>query len=400
MDKICDYSICTGCMSCYNSCPVHAISMLPDKEGFLYPAIDSKLCIDCKLCKRVCPINTTPKLEPIINVFSGWSKDDTTRISSSSGGAFTEIAKIILNKGGVVFGCSLDSEMKATHIYIDSDKDIYRLRGSKYVQSYIGDSYKKAKEFLEKGQYVLFSGTPCQIAGLKNYLKRDYDNLLTVDLICHGVPSPLIFDNYKKYISNKYDLGKITRINFRDKINSWRYFNISIQGNKKGKKYIGGVFDDPFLRGFLKDYYMRNSCYNCQFTKTLRAADITIGDWWNYTATENIDRNFKRKGVSLITVNTNKGEQILESLNMTLRKRTLEEALRTNQCLHAPYKKPLDRNDFWSLFLKTGFKSTVDVYLKPERIDIGTRILNKFPNTDIVVLLSKILRRIFKLVKL
>lgn len=202
MKEICCTSDCTGCMACVNVCAHHAISVVQDKEGFDRPQIDESLCVDCGLCAKTCPINHHPLATEPIEIYSGWSSNEAVRINSSSGGAFTEIARPVLEDGGVVFGCTLNDKLQAEHIYVETLEDLENnLRGSKYVQSRIGNTYEQAKDFLRQGRKVLFSGTPCQIAGLRNYLRKDYENLLTVDLICHGVPSPLIFEEYKKYIA-------------------------------------------------------------------------------------------------------------------------------------------------------------------------------------------------------
>lgn len=221
MKIICEPSKCTGCMACVNVCVHHAVKIKTDEEGFDRPYIDSNLCVDCGLCSKTCPINQHPKVNETKDVYSGWSADDKVRINSSSGGAFTEIARPILEKGGVVFGCALNGKLQAEHIYVETFEELEtKLRGSKYVQSRIGNSYSKAKDFLRQGRKVLFSGTPCQIAGLKNYLRREYENLITVDLICHGVPSPMLFEDYKEFMQ-KHEKMELTNVSFRCKKSSW-----------------------------------------------------------------------------------------------------------------------------------------------------------------------------------
>lgn len=217
MKNICNINECTGCMACVNACAHHAIRIIADKEGFDRPVIDETLCVDCGLCAKTCPVNHHPLANEPKEIYSGWSSDEAVRINSSSGGAFTEIARPVLEDGGVVFGCALNDKLQAEHIYVETLEDLEnKLRGSKYVQSRIGNTYAQAKNFLRQGRKVLFSGTPCQIAGLKNYLRRDYDNLITVDLICHGVPSPMLFEDYKKFIQ-KHENMKLTKVSFRCK---------------------------------------------------------------------------------------------------------------------------------------------------------------------------------------
>ena len=224
---ICKSEECTGCGMCEQICSHKAIIMQPDQEGFLHPHINDS-CVECGLCQLKCPVNAlVARFNPPIKIFSGWSNNEATRIKSSSGGAFTEIAKLVFDKGGVVFGASMNRDLKVEHIFIEKETELFRLRGSKYVQSIIGETYKQAQSFLRQGRMVLFSGTPCQIAGLRNFLHKDYENLCTVDLICHGVPSPRVFEDYKRYIENIIK-ETITCIEFRCKKASWIFFNIVI----------------------------------------------------------------------------------------------------------------------------------------------------------------------------
>lgn len=227
IENICNLQNCTGCAACKQICTHEAISMQLDEEGFLRPLINQDRCVECRICIKICPVNTqTIKHEPI-KVFSGWSNNEETRLTSSSGGAFVEIAKLILAQNGVVFGVSMDSNMLAHHIFIESEKEIYKLQGSKYIQSIIGNAYKDAKQFLQEGRKVLFSGTPCQIAGLRNFLHKDYENLYTVDLICHGVPSPKVFKDYIHYIENAIN-EPVKEVKFRCKKSSWIFYNMGI----------------------------------------------------------------------------------------------------------------------------------------------------------------------------
>lgn len=299
MKNICNVEECTGCMACANVCAHNAIQFKADKEGFVRPVINKKLCVDCALCVKTCPINHPPMSNEPKEVYSGWSSDETVRINSSSGGAFTEIARPLLEEGGIVFGCALNEKLQAEHIYVETLEDLEnKLRGSKYVQSKIGNSYSIAKDFLRQGRNVLFSGTPCQIAGLKNYLRKDYDNLITVDLVCHGVPSPLIFEDYKKYIAQTENMN-LTSVKFRCKKSSWIFYNMVIEGhvekNREEKTYIGRYYEDPYIRGFLNDIFLRPSCSLCKLTSVKRIADFTIADWWGYDRLKNESRDFERK---------------------------------------------------------------------------------------------------------
>lgn len=298
-------------------------------------------------------------------------------MDSSSGGAFTEIAKLILAKDGVVFGVAMDERQQARHIYIERESELFKLRGSKYVQSIINDSYKKAKHFLQSGREVLFSGTPCQIAGLYNYLRKKYDNLTTVDIICHGVPSPKVFDDYKSWIE-KLIKEKITSIKFRCKKSSWIFFNIGINPNIEqdniNYSYTGSYYADPYIRAFLRDNILRPNCYHCQYTSIDRVSDFTIADWWGYKGKTAYDKDFDRKGVSLIMCNTEKAVNMVKLLDMRLDERTPEEALRTNLSLKRPFPEPKTRNEFWKDYARMDFQSMVNKWMYPEKILLSTYI--------------------------
>ena len=395
MDLICDYIDCTGCMACYNVCPKSAISMCADKEGFLHPHIDESLCINCKLCINVCPVkNPVIKHNPI-QIYSGWSKNEDIRIASSSGGAFTEIALYILNHGGVVFGVILNEKLEAIHSYIENGTDLEQMRGSKYVQSNINDSFKKAKIFLDQGRLVLFSGTPCQIAGLTNYLKKNYANLYTVDLICHGVPSPLIFEEYKQYIESKENI-LIGKIKFRDKKYSWIFFNMQIEGIdrvlKQKKEYIGTYFCDPYLRGFLRDYFIRPNCHHCVYTTVQRIGDFTIADWWKYKAKHRLDKGFEEKGVSLVFCNTNKAVDIFKHLNMFFEERTINEAITTNKPLSSAFPPSPYRRNFWEDHEGMRFEDLIRKYMYPQSVPLYQRISSSKVHKNINAALIGILK--------
>lgn len=227
MHEVCDYNDCTGCMACYNVCPRDAIKMEADGEGFCHPVINPQSCVDCELCTKVCPVNHPVQKNQPLDAYSGWSNHEHTRLTSSSGGAFVEIAKFILARKGVVFGVALDKNTEARHIYVENEKELEKLQGSKYVQSIVGDSFASTKNFLLQGRVVLFSGTPCQIAGLRNYLRKNYDNLYTIDLVCHGVPSPRVFNDYKMYIQRKIK-EPIHDVKFRCKKSSWIFYNLGV----------------------------------------------------------------------------------------------------------------------------------------------------------------------------
>lgn len=392
--KLCNIQECTGCLSCVNACRNNAIELTSDSYGFYYPLINSDNCIECGLCAKSCPsLNAVEKHNPI-KVYSGWSVNEDVRMNSSSGGAFTEIARFALAKGGVVFGCMLNDKFKAVHGYIENDADLEKLQRSKYVQSYIGSSYKRAKEFLDSGRVVLFSGTPCQIAGLLMFLHKDYPNLYTVDLICHGVPSPAMWEDYKTFIEKENDFV-IDKIRFREKSVSWIYFRMKIEGKKANQEkgsYEGSYYRDRWLQVFLSDYFLRDSCYDCKFCSVKRCSDFTIADWWGYKGKGKIDKGFKQKGVSLIFVNTKKATALDLNETMYLNERTLEEAIRTNKSLKMPWVKPINFDVCRHMYPRMSFQEISDVLLHEQHLTFEKLVLDRVRDSDIISFLLKFTR--------
>ena len=275
---LCDKALCTGCCACENICPEDAISMSEDNEGFLRPAIIEDLCTHCRLCEKACPIlnkskNVANTSEP--RVYACWSLDDQIREKSSSGGIFTILAKEVLQEGGVVFGAGFDENLKLKHTYIENYNDIDILRRSKYVQSDIGNSYSIARDFLKNGRSVLFVGTPCQIAGLRGFLKKTYENLLLLSFICYGVPSPKVFDKYIKY-REKENKEKIKSVSFRNKQNhGWTNCDMHIEFFS-GKSLDQPLRLDPYFVGFGRNLFTRESCFHCQFRYSNVYSDILL----------------------------------------------------------------------------------------------------------------------------
>lgn len=328
MIKITQKQDCSGCHACFNMCPINCITMIEDNEGFLYPKVDHVKCINCGLCEKVCPIINNKERVNNTEAYACINNNEDIRNESSSGGIFTLLSESIINNGGVVFGAGFDEELDLVHSYTDKIESLAKFRGSKYLQSKIGDTYKQAKEFLDKGIVVLFSGTPCQISGLVSYLRKEYDNLICVDIVCHGVPSPKVFKMYRTEIEKKY--GVTTRkVAFRSKEHSWRQFSVSFIFNNN-TTYNTNMNKNIFMRGFLQDLYLRPSCYDCKSKTLNRLSDLTIADFWGV---ENIVPEIDDdKGTSLVLVNSDKGEKIFEQLQdkMIFRKVDCEEAIKYN----------------------------------------------------------------------
>ena len=327
IDKKMNKVLCSACGACENVCPTMAIQMKEDKQGFLYPVIDDAKCINCHLCDKICKnIKILSRNFPS-KTLALQSKNYRLSKKSSSGGMFAQIAKYILSKKGIVFGCTMEKTAEGfdvKHIYIDDEKDLYKLQGSKYVQSNIKNTYKEAKQFLDKNKLVLFSGTPCQIAGLKAYLQnKNYDNLLTVDLSCTGTPSLKLFNDYIKFLEDKYK-QKIINFEFRNKEKiGWLCGNALITFENNTQKIIHNNLY-AYLNLFINGGIHRHSCYNCQFTGLYRISDITIADCWGIELEypnllkENGGIFDKNQGISLVLINTNKGENILEKIKEKL----------------------------------------------------------------------------------
>lgn len=358
---------CTGCHACTNICPKKCIFMKDDNEGFLYPIVDYNICIKCKRCVNVCPINNNIKSYNTPIAYACYNKDENIRLNSSSGGIFSLLAEKMIDRGGVVFGAVFNDNFEVEHKYIETKENIELLRGSKYVQSKIGTSYRQVKDFLESGREVLFSGTPCQIAGLKNYLVKAYSNLLTVDLICHGVPSPYVWQKYIKFRENKAG-SEISKITFRNKKMGWKQYSVSFLF-KNNTEYNKIYSNDLYMTAFLKNISLRPSCYNCRFKTLNRQSDITLADFWGVqNIFPEIDDD---KGVSLIFINSQSGEKIYSEIldNIVYKEVDILDAVKYNS---AAIKSPLphiNREKFINDINIYTFDKLVNKYCK-DRISI------------------------------
>lgn len=366
MIKILDKYKCSGCKACYNVCPNNSIDMMVDEEGFWYPSVKKESCVRCGLCEKVCPeINIFNNESAFSSPYTlaAWNNNDNKRKDSSSGGVFTSIAEDILSIGGIVFGAGYDEKLNVIHKDTDCSDGLIEMMGSKYVQSDVKDSYRKAKYYLENNKDVLFSGTPCQIAGLYNYLQKEYNNLYTCDLVCHGVPSPRVFNEYKNMLEKLYN-STIQRIAFRHKKYGWKLYSVSVLFNNS-TEYIKTLYEDPFILGFLRNYYLRPSCYVCTYAKLPRVGDITLGDFWGVkNKYPELDDD---KGTSLLLVNTDKGRKILEKCNeeIYIHECELDYAIKNNPCIIKPVSEPKQRKKFFKDLNSKGFEYVVTKYMSP-----------------------------------
>ncbi len=310
--EITDKENCAGCTACKAICPKDAISMKEDNEGFLYPEIDKEKCTNCGLCKKICPIaNPVKEDKKEQKAYLVNNKNEEIRSESTSGGAFTAIAEYVIDNNGVVFGATFDDKFNVHHTYVEKKEDLIKFRGSKYVQSALKDTFKEVKEFLNNDRWVCFSGTPCQIEGLKRYLGKEYKKLITVDIVCHAVPSPKFWRKYLKWQKNNLGTENINKILFRDKSKyGYKYSTMTIKTDKG--IYAKGVESDPYLRAFFGDLSDRPACYNCAFKKQYRVSDFTI---WDCFSVEEFDKNMDDdKGTTRILVHTSKGREIFNTI--------------------------------------------------------------------------------------
>ncbi len=360
MIEITDKTKCMGCHACYNRCPVQAIEMVEDEKGFKYPQVNKEKCINCGLCEKVCPILNQVKVENKPVAYAVKNLEEEIRKQSSSGGMFTLLAESILNDGGVVFGVAFNEKLELKHTYVEKFEDLQIFRGSKYLQSIVGKTYSKVKNFLIEGRKVMYTGTPCQIEGLKSYLGKEYENLFTQDIICHGVPSPKVHERYLKYLRDKYKTKNIKNIIHRTKINGWKNWCVNIKFDNS--EYIKAHEQDPYMQAFLRNTSLRESCYNCQFKKKNRASDITLADFWGI---ENVAPEMDDdKGTSLVIVNSEKGKQIFEQIKdkIIYKQVDFEEAIRYNPSMTKSVKPDYNRKKFFENLDKMPFDKLVKKY--------------------------------------
>ena len=310
MIKIDKKENCCGCTACVAICPKSCIEMKEDLEGFLYPQVDEKKCVECGACERVCPLNDEHNIKnKVLSACIVQNKNKEILRQSTSGGAFTPIAEYVIDNGGVVFGVAMEiQDCFVKHIKVQKKEELGKFRSSKYVQSYVGDTFTDAKKELNTGRLVCFSGTPCQIQGLKNYLHRSYDNLITVDVVCRGVPSPGIWKKYIEYLKVK---GKLSSVKFRDKTLGYQYSTMEIK-YCNGRIDRNGIESDQWLRMFFSGMTLRPSCSHCNFRVVERCSDFTIWDCFNVSdLTKDIDET---KGATRMLIHSDKGLEIFNNI--------------------------------------------------------------------------------------
>lgn len=381
---------CCGCEACVQVCPKHCIEFKPDSMGFFYPLVNEDKCVNCGMCNKVCPILNAGhnKLSAQTPVFAAYNKDDNQRKTSSSGGIFELLALETIKNKGVVFGAVFDRNWRVLHSYAETQEQIESLKRSKYVQSRIGTSYIKVKKNLKAGRQVLFVGTPCQIAGLKNYLRKDYSNLITVDVVCHGVPSPMIWKKYlserKAKIAHEYNSSDddvwLDSISFRDKSESWRRFHLSLtyKVRKDGIDAIGAdsmlrnsstyIWEDSYMLSFLQDFINRPSCFDCKFRNGNCHSDITLADFWCIEKWTDLEDFSGDEGTSMILIHTSKGKEFFNRLEAKRIQMTLQKAVYGNPALLRSWPKPKVHDLYFLLCRFFSVSSTYKIAYKLQGI--------------------------------
>lgn len=350
---------CCGCSACAQRCPQQCITMKKDERGFLYPEIDTESCIRCGLCEVVCPcLNQSEAKEPI-SIEAAINPDYSVRLQSSSGGVFSMLAESVLNNGGVVFGARFNKDWEVVIDFTESLEGLVAFRGSKYLQAKVEDSFLKAESFLQAGRKVLFSGTPCQISGLRLFLQKEYENLLKVAIACHSVPSPLV---WKEYLDG-LKLNDISEVQFRDKRISWEQYGLRI-GYDKGKEFFQQYGINPFMQLFLHGIITRPSCFNCPAKEGKSGADIIVGDCWGVSHIIP-DYPNDHQGTSFVICQTKKGSEAVGKAEVKGLHLQYEQVVKHNGGLTTRSSIPAERVSFWEEFVASDNKSQViDSYSK------------------------------------
>lgn len=371
MIHIFDKHNCCGCSSCVQSCPKQCIRFDEDDQGFRYPVVDKDQCINCGLCEKVCPFLNQGVNKVPIKVYAAINPNESIRKISSSGGLFSLLAEKVLFVGGVVFGARFDDNWEVVHDFAEDNDKLDSFRGSKYLQSRIGETYKQAREFLNLGRTVLFSGTGCQIAGLKRFLGKEYENLIAVEIVCHSVPSPLVWRKYLQEICNG---NTVQNVNFRDKSSGWSRYSYSIVvkhsgGNLSYSEPASGIY----MKGLTSNLTTRPSCSQCPSRYGKSGADIVLGDCWGiWDLDTSLDDN---KGTSLVVTYTQKGEEFVQELGLELREFSMSELPKYNAGLEGSYLlHPMHDRFFAEISKHNNVQSLMQKYLNPQSNSIINKI--------------------------
>ena len=374
--------MCTGCGACVQICPKSAIHWIKKEFDFLYPEVDENLCVKCGLCEKVCPIDKNLVNPTIQKAYAAVNTDADVLQNSTSGGAFIAIAETVLNKGGIVYGCIMDEDFKVCHTRCTKKDDLQKCMGSKYVQSDINITYRLAEHDLKSGLSVLFSGTPCQIAGLYGYLQKRYENLITIDIVCHGVGSQGYFDKYLQFEKQRRN-GSLKEIRFRSKrYVGWSCGGVVVvapRGNEMTRKYKPYFnYDNYYYSYFLSGDIYRQSCYSCKYANLIRQGDFTLGDFWGV---ESLDLGIETsKGCSLLIANSKKAIDFLSLVTDKLQciEVDINDAARKNGQLRAPSKKSKIRSQLLEEYKKYSANEIQRLYKRRNRKGICLGIIKRY----------------------
>ena len=364
MARLCDPILCSGCTACASVCPYDCISMKSDAEGFRRPVVDTARCVECGLCSKACPVLNTPSTTHLPLAYAVKNKDEAVRSVSTSGGVFTLLAEHILAQGGVVFGAAYDADFRVEHRMVESPQMLSALRGAKYAQSDLGDSFRQVKQQLALGKKVLFSGTPCQVSGLRAFLGKDEPNLLLVDLVCHGVPSPAVWAQYLSWRSEQIADGhRPVSVNVRSKDSGWANYSVDIRW-PYGRNYLAVNREDPFIRAFVGDLCLRPSCHRCSAKGLNRCSDFTLGDYWGVG--EQMPAMHDNRGTSIVLVHSDKAKTLWDKLSaaMTVRQADARRCMDHNpSALQSAKYDAENRSSFMHRYSGEDFAALVDELL-------------------------------------
>lgn len=359
--KLCEPDKCYGCFACINTCPRNCITMTAGENGHIVPQIDNECCVDCGLCAKSCPALAVNKLNIPKYTYAAWNLDKEEQSKSSSGGMSALLAKQMIQEGGIVYGAAFDEQWNVNHVRCENEKDIQRICKSKYVHSWINNIYEQIQQDLKQQKQVMFVGTPCQVAGLKSFLRKDYVNLFLVDLVCHGVPSREL---YCEELTEKARVEELQNVSFRGDYGYGYGYGLGFYYKNRLESF--SIRQSYYMRGFMDGLFFRQSCYQCPFACKNRIGDITLGDFWGIGKSILFDNPDKNR-VSMVLINTVKGEKWYQKIRQSIfsEERSLEEAVNGNPQLKHPITKPRIYNKFRNIYSKSGLRKAAEkVYLK------------------------------------
>lgn len=395
MIRITEKQNCCGCSACAQCCPVGAISMISDEEGFYYPKADEVKCIACGKCDRVCPISNPLEIpHEYCDVYIAQNRDEVIRLDSTSGGVFSALAQYVIDKGGYVFGAELDSEFCVRHGQGNSKEDLQRFRGSKYVQSIMGNTFQTVREYLDNGQWVLFTGTPCQVAGLNAFLGKKYEKLILMDIVCYSISSPGVWKQFFGHLekTGAVRIGDVGRIKFRDKSKfGYEYTLMTFYGKNNEVLYSSGPESNPMLRSFVSNTSTRPSCYACKFKGEERVSDFTAWDCYNiYQYDKHRDDN---KGSSHMMVHTEKGKQLIREIEkyLNLQKVDTQKAVASEPALTESALPSEMREDFFRKY-RAGEDVFDTFFLDTSRVKIERLLRHSLSKLGIYKYVKRIMK--------